>query len=86
MLDSFLVKNFIFPVLHIQIGHGNDILRNLLDFIEYDVEKLSTGEEGYFNTLVTLNQVIKKRRQDLQIWDVNYCVMLRRKYMQLKRL
>ena len=38
------------------------------------------------DTLVTLNQVITKRRQNCQIGDVNYGVMLQRKDVQLKRL
>ena len=44
MWDGVPVKNFIPPVLHLQIGLGNDILRNLLYFIDSDMEKLSTGE------------------------------------------
>ena len=38
----------------------NDALGNLIDFIDYDVENLSTGEEVAWNTLVTLNQFIEK--------------------------
>ena len=38
------------------------------------------------NTLVTLNQVIVKRRQNHQRWDINDGVMLQRKYIQIKRL
>ena len=36
---SVPVKIFIVPVLHIQIGLGNDVLNDLPDFIYYDVEK-----------------------------------------------
>ena len=50
------------------------------------MERLSTGEEVNHNTLVTMNKVIEKRRQDRQIWYGNYGVMFQRKYMQLKRL
>ena len=67
MCDSIPVKNFIVPVLHRQIGLGNDVLNNFLDFIDYDLENLSTGEEVDRNTLVTLNQVIVKRQQNCQI-------------------
>ena len=67
MWDIVLVKNFIDPVLHIQIGLGNDVLSNLLDLIDSYVEKLSTGDEVARNTLVKVNQVISKRRQDRQI-------------------
>ena len=67
---------FIVPVLHIQRGIGNYILSNLLDFIDSDVEKLYIGEEVARNTLVKVNQVITKRRQDRQIWDINDGVML----------
>ena len=38
------------------------------------------------NKLVTLNQVITKRRQNRQIWDANDGVTLRRKAMQIKWL
>ena len=76
IFDSVPVKNFIFPVLHIQIGLGNYFLRNLIYYIESKVEKLSTGEEVARNTLVTLNHVIAKRRQNRQIWYVNDIVML----------
>ena len=76
----------IVPVLHLQIGLGNDVLRNLLGFVDSDVGKLSTGEEGDYNTLVSLNQVINKRRQYHQICDVNDGVMFQRKAMHLKRL
>ena len=48
--DSVLVKNFIVPVLHLQIGIGNDVLSKLLDLLDSDVEKLSTGEEVTRNT------------------------------------
>ena len=61
MWDSVPVKNFIVPVLHLQIGLGNDVLNNLLDFIDYNLEKLSTSDKVAHNTLVTLNQVITKR-------------------------
>ena len=69
-------ENFIVPVIHLQIGIVNDVLSKLIDIINSDVEKLSTGEEVARNTLVKLNQVITKRRQDCQIWDVNDGVML----------
>ena len=74
--DSVPVKNFIVPVLHIQIGLGNYFLKNLLDYIDSDVQKLSTGEEVARNTLVTVNQVITNRRKECQIWDFNDGIML----------
>ena len=86
IFDSVPVKNFILPVLHIQIGLGNYFLRNLIYYIESKVEKLSTGEEVARNILVTLNQVIAKRWQDCKIWDVNDDVMLRCKYIQINWL
>ena len=49
------------PVIHIQVGLRNDVLNKLLDFIESDVETLSTYDKVSRNTLVTLNQVITKR-------------------------
>ena len=61
-------------------------LNNLLDFIDSDVEKLSTGESITRNTLVTLNQVIAKIWQNRQIWYVSDGVMLRRKSMQINRV
>ena len=39
--------------------------------MDSDVKKLSTGDKLDHNTLVTLNQVIAKRRQKRKIWDVN---------------
>ena len=81
IFDSVPVKNFIFPVLHIQIGLGNYFLRNLIYYIESKVEKLSTGEEVARNTLVELNQVIAKRQKNHQIWDVNDGVVLLHKAM-----
>ena len=60
MWGSVPVNNLIVPVLHLQIGLGNDDLNKCLDFIDSDVEKLSTGEEVVRNMLVTLNQFIKK--------------------------
>ena len=44
MWDSVPVKNFIVPVLHLQIGLVNDFLINLNEFVDSDVEKLSKGE------------------------------------------
>ena len=35
--DSVPVKNVIVSVLHLQIGLGNDVLNNLIDFIDSDV-------------------------------------------------
>ena len=77
MWGSVPVKNSIVPVLHLQIGIRNDVLSNLLVFIDSDVEKLSTGEEVARNTLVTLNRVIKKIWQNRHIWYVSDGVMLR---------
>ena len=81
-----LSENFAVPDLCLQIGIGKYFMRNLLGFIDSDVEKLSTGDEVNRNTPVTVNQVIAKRRQYRQIWCVNNCVMLQFNYMQLKRL
>ena len=75
MWDSVPVKIFIVLILHLQIGLGNDVLK-ILDFIDSDAEKFSTDEEVDRNTLVTLNQVITKRHQNRQIWDVDDGVML----------
>ena len=86
MWDSVQVKNFIVPVLHLKIGLGKDVLNNLLDFIESDVKKLSTGEEVDHNKMVTLNQGIAKRQQNRKIWDVHDGIILRRKAMHIKRL
>ena len=86
MWGSVPVKNSIVPVLHLQIGIRNDVLSNLLVFIDSDVEKLSTGEEVAYSKLVTVNKVISKRRQDRQIWDVNDGVMLQHKALQIKRI
>ena len=41
---SVPVKNFIVPLIHLQIGLGNYVLNNLLDFIDSGVENLSKGE------------------------------------------
>ena len=80
------MKNIILSVIRIQIGLGNGVLRNMIDLIDSGVEKLSTGEEFACNTLVTVNQVISKRWQYCQMRDSNYCVILRHKYMQLKKI
>ena len=76
MWYSVLVKNFIVPVLHLKIGLLNAVLKNFIFWVHSDVEKLSTGEKVDRNTLVTLKQVIAKIRQNRQMWDFNYCVML----------
>ena len=86
MWYSVPVKKIIVPVIHFQICTGNDILINLLDFIDFHVYKLSTGEEVTRSTLATVNQVIAKKRQDRQIWDANDGVMVKQKDMQIKRL
>ena len=83
---SVPVKNFIVPLIHLQIGLGNYVLNKLLDFIESDLEKLSIDEEVDHNTLVTWNQVIEKICQEIQIWDVNYGIMLEHKSIQKNRL
>ena len=44
ILDIVPVKNFIFPVIHLQRGLVNYLKKKLLDFIESDAEKLSTGK------------------------------------------
>ena len=85
MWGSVPVNNLIVPVLHLQIGLGNDVLNKLIDFIYYDAENLSTGEEVSHSTTVALNQVITKIRQNRQIWDVNDGVMLQHKSMQIKQ-
>ena len=64
MWESVPLKNIAVPVMHIQIGLGNDVLRNFIYLFDYDVEKLSTGEEVSRNALVTVNQLVSKRRQD----------------------
>ena len=46
------MKNFLVPVIYLQIGIGNDVLTNLIDFINYDVEKLSRVEELSFHTVI----------------------------------
>ena len=61
--DSVPMNNFIVPVLHIQIGRGYNILINHLDFVNSDVDRLSTVEEVAHNTMMTVNQVNAKRRQ-----------------------
>ena len=86
MWDSVSVKNFIVPVLHLQIGIENDVLNNLTNLIDSDVEKLSKGEEVACNAMVILNQVIVKIWQNHQIWDVHAGVMLQHKARQLKRI
>ena len=52
------VKNFIVPVLNLQIDLGNYFSNNLLCDIDSDVEKLSTGEEFSCHKLSTVNQLI----------------------------
>ena len=79
-------EKFIVSVPCLQIGIRNDVLNNLLDLVDSDVEKLSTGEEVSHNTLVTLNQVTAKRQQNHQMWDVNDGAILQQKHMQLKQL
>ena len=79
-------EKFIVSVPCLQIGIRNDVLNNLLDLVDSDVEKLSTGEEVSHNTLVTLNQVIAKIRQNRETWDVNDGLMLRHKSMQINLL
>ena len=76
MWDSFPAKNFILPYIHIQIGIRNYVLINLIDLSDSYAEKLSTGEEVAWNTLVMVHQVIAKIRQDREIWDGNDGVML----------
>ena len=61
MWEIVQVKNFIVLVLHIQIDLANYVLNNLINCIDSDVERLSTGKEVVRNTLVALNQVITKR-------------------------
>ena len=62
-LVSVPEKNFIVLVNHPQLGIYNDDLINIIDLIDSDVTKLSTGEEVACNKLVTLNQAIAKMWQ-----------------------
>ena len=59
------------------MGLGNNVLSNLLYFIDCDAENLYIGEGLAFDTLVTVNKVIAKRWKDCQIWDVYDSVILR---------
>ena len=61
MWGSVPVNNFIVPFIHIQIGLGNYVLIKLFGLVNYNVEKLCTGEEVDRNTMVTVNQVIEKK-------------------------
>ena len=52
------VKDYITPILHLQIGLGNDIFCHLLDWIDRDVEKISSDEQLTRDTLAAMDDII----------------------------
>ena len=63
MQDSVPVNKFILSFIRNQIGLVNNVLRNMINFIDYDVNSLSIDEEVSNSTPVTVNQVVSKRRK-----------------------
>ena len=86
MWDSFPVENFIVPILCIQIVLGGYYIRKLIVFVNSHLQNSSKREKVAHNTMVTVKQVISKRRQELQLWYVKDGVMFQQKAIQLKWL
>ena len=65
------MNKFILSFIRNQIGLVKNVLRNMINFIDYDVNSLSKYEEVSNSTPVIVNQVVSKRRKYRQMRYAN---------------
>ncbi len=63
------LTNYFTPLLHCEIGIGNDLFTMLRDIINKHIETYAPGEEAILRAIPALKQVIKKTTAMRDNWD-----------------
>jgi hypothetical protein len=66
--DFIDVSEYIYPVLHGEIGLANAVLENFYDFLDDQVEKLSDKEIQQQNATIVADVAFEKSEQQLKDW------------------
>jgi len=63
-------KNYIFPVLHVEIGLVNTVLDKFYDWVEDHVEVASAEEKMCRNRMIILDTELSKAVGKLEAWEI----------------
>ena len=72
LFDDVEINQFIFPVLHAEIGIGNYLLNLFFEWVDFKIEQVTEEEmklKNDFEFIVSELEVIEKRMED---WTVHY--------------
>ena len=68
IFDAIQVSNFIFPVLHAEIGIGNNLLEYFFKLVDYRVENVTAEEEEKRDEYRNQNDVLIGQQEVLRGW------------------
>ena len=63
------LTNYVSPLLHCEIGIGNDMFQLLREVINEYIEQYAPGEESIRTSIPTLRQIIADTAQQRNEWD-----------------
>jgi hypothetical protein len=63
------LTQYVSPLLHCEIGIGNDIFQLLREVINEYIEQYTPGEESIWTSIPTLRQIIANTAQQQNKWD-----------------
>ena len=76
LFDSVLIENYIFSLLHAEIGVGNKIVITYFDWINERIEPITDDELELTNFLIDLEIELKKHEKYYDEWINNYSSLL----------
>ena len=76
LFDSVPIENYIFSLLHAEIGVGNKIVYIYFDWINERIEPISDEELELTNDLIDLKVELKHHVKELEQWIKSYSFTL----------
>ena len=76
LFDSVPIENYIFSLLHAEIGVGNKIVDTYFDWINERIEPITDEELELTNDLIDLKVDLKNHVKDYEEWIKNFSSML----------
>ena len=76
IFDSILITNYIFSLLHTEIGIDNKIINSFYDWITTYFEPLSEEEVDRYNVLIALQVGQAHNKQKFEKWTEKNCTII----------
>ena len=71
LFDKMKIDNFIFPVLHAEIGLGNSLINSFFDWVDYRIEEVTEEERQKKQQFAPIQKKLNEMKTGYNEWSDN---------------